>query len=84
MQSLSKEFKNTNIHFVHLTLGSVLTAFGPLSLAHKKRKHREGKGYLKPDWLANHIVTRVEHDTLEDETPIYPKHYFRESKKGLR
>jgi len=84
MQSLSKEYKKTNIHFVHLTLGSVLTSFGPLSLTHKKRKHKEGKGYLEPDWLANHIATKVEHDTLEDETPIYPRHYLSESRKDIR
>ena len=84
MQSLSKEYKKTSIHFVHLTLGSVLTPFGPLSLTHKKRKHREGKGYLEPVWLANHIATKVENDTLEDETPVYPRHYFSESKKDIR
>lgn len=84
MQSLSKEYKGSNIHFIHLTLGSVLTAFGPLSLAHKRRKHREGKGYLEPEWLANHIVTRIEHGTLTDETPIYPRHYYSESRKDVR
>lgn len=84
MQSLSKEYMGTNIRFVHLTLGSVLTSFGPLSLAHKKRKHKEGKGYLEPDWLANHIVTKIINDTLEAETPIYPRHYYSESKKDIR
>lgn len=84
MLSLAKEYKKTNIHFVHLVLGSVLTSFGPLSLAHKKRKHSEGKGYLEPDWLANHIANRLEHGTLETETPIYPRHYFSESKKDIR
>lgn len=84
MLSLAKEYRKTNIHFVHLTLGSVLTTFGPLSLAHKRRKHAEGKGYLEPDWLANHIAAKLEHDTLEEETPIYPRHYFSESKKDIR
>jgi len=82
--SLAKEYNKTNIHFTHLVLGSVLTSFGPLSLAHKRRKHKEGKGYLEPDWLANHIATKLEHDTLETETPIYPRHYFDESKKDIR
>mgnify|MGYP002475869883 CR=1 FL=1 len=82
MQSLSKEYKKTNIRFIHLTLGSVLTSFGPLSLAHKRRKNKQGKGYLEPNWLANYIATKVEHDTLDAETPIYPRHYFSESKKG--
>src|SRR3989304_2511966 len=82
--SLAKEYNKTNIHFTNLVLGSVLTSFGPLSLAHKRRKHKEGKGYLEPDWLANHIATKLEHDTLETETPIYPRHYFDESKKDIR
>jgi 3-oxoacyl-[acyl-carrier protein] reductase len=84
MQSLAKEYKKTNIHFVHLTLGSVLTSFGPLSLSEKKRKHAQGKGYLDPTWLARHLVVRLENETLEPETPIYPRHYFKESKKDIR
>ncbi len=84
MLSLAKEYKKTNIHFVHLTLGSVLTPFGPLSLAHKRKKSSEGKGYLEPDWLANYIAARIEHDTLEAETPIYPRQYFSESRKDIR
>lgn len=84
MQSLSKEYMGTNVNFVHLTLGSVLTSFGPLSLAHKRRKHKEGKGYLEPEWLANHIVTKIINDTLEAETPIYPRHYYSDSKKDIR
>ena len=84
MLSLAKEYRKTHIHFVHLTLGSVLTSFGPLSLARKIRKHREGKGYLDPGWLANHIATRLENESLEEETPIYPRHYFSESKKDIR
>lgn len=82
--SLAKEYRKTNLHFIHLTLGSVLTSFGPLSLARKKRKHNQGKGYLEPDWLANYIATRLENETLEEETPIYPRHYFSESKKDIR
>src|SRR3989344_1869125 len=82
MQSLAKEYKKTNINFVHLTLGSVLTSFGPLSLAEKKRKNAQGKGYLDPVWLAHHILVRLENETFASETPIYPRHYFKESKKG--
>jgi len=82
--SLSKEYENSNVHFVHLTLGSVLTAFGPLSLEDKKKKEKEGKQYIDPKWLAHHIVTRLENETLEPETSIYPRHYFEESKKDVR
>jgi hypothetical protein len=84
MQALSKEYKGTKIKFVHLTLGSVLTSFGPLSLKDKQRKFRQGKGYLEPTWLANNVVARLKNDTLEDETPIYPRHYFLESRKDIR
>jgi len=84
MLSLAKEFKHSNINFVHLTLGSVLTTFGPLSLTEKKRKHDSGKGYLEPGWLASHIIKRIENETLEAETPIYPKHYFAESRRDKR
>jgi short-subunit dehydrogenase len=84
MLSLAKEYKNTKIKFIHLTLGSVLTAFGPLSFKDKERKYKKGKGYLDPSWLANNIVTRIKNDTLEPETPVYPRHYFLESKKDKR
>jgi len=52
MLSLAKEYKNTNINFVLLTLGSVLTAFGPLTLEEKVKKNRKGKAYLDPVDLA--------------------------------
>ena len=84
MLSLAKEYKNSNVHFILLTLGSVLTSFGPLSFEEKMDKQKRGKKYIDPTWLAHHIVTRIEHDTLDAETPIYPSHYFEESKKDKR
>lgn len=80
--SLAKEYRKTNVHFVHLVLGSVLTSFGPLTLEEKKEKLKRGKKYLDPVWLSHYIVTKIKNDTLEAETTIYPKHYFEESKKG--
>lgn len=82
MLSLTKEYKETNIKFVLLTIGSVLTSFGPLTVEDKREKQEKGKRYLDPKWLAHHIVTKIKHDTLDTETPIYPRHYFEESKKG--
>lgn len=82
MLSLAKEYKKSRIHFVLLTLGSVLTAFGPLSLEEKLEKQKKGKKYLDPSWLAEHVVAKIKHDTLTPETSIYPKHYFEESRKG--
>lgn len=82
MRSLAKEYEKSNINFYLLTVGSVLTAFGPLTLEDKMEKQKKGKKYLDPSWLAHYIVAKIRNDTLEDETPIYPSHYFEESKKG--
>jgi len=82
MLSLAKEYKKTNVQFCHLTLGSVLTAFGPLSLEDKLASQKKGKKYLDPAWLAHTIVAKVKNDTMEDEVTIYPSQYFGESKKG--
>ena len=82
MLSIAKEYSKTNIHFVHLILGSVLTSFGPLTLEDKILKQKKGKKYLDTVWLAHHIVTKIKRDSFEPETPIYPRHYFEESKKG--
>lgn len=82
MLSLAKEYKNTNIKFVLLTLGSVLTAFGPLTLEEKIKKNKSGKSYLDPVDLARTIVSKIKNDTLKDEVSIYPSNYYRESKEN--
>jgi 3-oxoacyl-[acyl-carrier protein] reductase len=82
--SLSKEYKKKKVNFIHLTLGSVLTSFGPLSKQEKEEKRKKGKKYLDPEWLAHHVVTKLEHETLDPETPVYPQHYYDESRKGKR
>ena len=84
MLSLAKEYKKTNINFVLLTLGSVLTGFGPLTLDKKKQKEEKGKGYIDPRWLGRHISIRLENETLDNEVSIYPRHYFEESRKDIR
>ena len=84
MLALAKEYKKTNTKFVLLTMGSILTSFGPLSIEDKKKKSQKGKEYIDPTWLAHHIVSKIKHDTLEDEVPIYPSHYFEESRKDKR
>ncbi len=83
MLSLAKEYKGKNIKFCLFTLGSVLTSFGPLTLEEKIEKQKEGKNYLDPVQLAKTIVSKIENDTLIEETTIYPKDYYKESKKGI-
>lgn len=84
MLSLAKEYKTTNVQITHATLGSVLTSFGPLSLADKKEKMEQGKKYLEPGQVAHMLVSKIANDTLEDEVPIYPSDYFAESKEDKR
>jgi len=81
MLSLAKEYKNTNVNFILLTLGSVLTAFGPLTLEEKIKKNKKGKAYLDPVDLAKTIVAKIKNDTLKEEISIYPKNYYGESRR---
>ena len=82
MLSLAKEYKHTNINFSLMTLGSVMTGFGPLTLEEKREKQSRGKKYLNPPKLAHNIISKIKNDTLEEENSLYPSNYFGESVKG--
>jgi len=72
--SLSEEFKGTNVHFLHMVLGSVLTGFA-MDLEKKKEKSLSGKSYLSPDSVAEKIYTLVSEDTEEVEVEFMPSGY---------
>lgn len=76
--SLAEEFAKTNIRFVHLALGSVLTGFGPMTLKEKKEENLKGKSYLTPASVAERITHIIENDEIEDEIRIYPTGYASE------
>jgi short-subunit dehydrogenase len=73
--SLSKEFERTNLKVVHLTLGSVLTEFGPMTLEEKKEENLSGKAYLTPDWVAEKVVDIIKKDEFKEEIELYPTDY---------
>jgi len=73
--SLSQEFENSHIKFVHVALGSTLTEFGPMSLEDKHRLSSEGKNYLTPDTVADRLVEIIKSDQLDPEIEIYPQNY---------
>ncbi len=73
--SLAEEFKRTKTQFVLLTLGSVLTGFGPKSLEEKKS---EGKAYLTPEWVADRVSEIIKEDGKEVEYTFYPSDYKEE------
>ncbi len=73
--SMSEEFRGTKTDFVLMTLGSVLTGFGPMSYEEKKRDMESGKGYLTPDWVAQKLVEILKSDEREQEYRFYPSGY---------
>jgi short-subunit dehydrogenase len=73
--SMSEEFKGTKVDFVLMTLGSVLTSFGPMSYEEKKRDMESGKGYLTPDWVAEKIIEILKSRPREEEYRFYPSGY---------
>ncbi len=73
--SLAEEFKRTKVQFVLLTLGSVLTGFGPKTIEEKKN---EGKAYLTPEWVAERVSEIIKEDGRAVEYTFYPSDYKEE------
>lgn len=73
--SLASEFTQSNIHFVHVSLGSTLTEFGPLSLEQKREENLQGKSYLTPQWVAKKFIHVIENEEFQEEIEIYPSDY---------
>lgn len=78
MLTLAEEYKRfKKPEFCLLTLGSVLTSFGPMSFEEKKRDMENGKGYLTPEWVSEKIVELLKLETREVEyefsSPDYNK-----------
>ncbi|HBD02645.1 MAG: short-chain dehydrogenase/reductase SDR [Microgenomates group bacterium GW2011_GWC1_46_16] len=62
-------------HFVHLALDSTLTAFGPLTLAQKQAKQKDGKIYLDPSWVSDQIISILQNDSRDTEYVLSPDCY---------
>jgi short-subunit dehydrogenase len=73
--SLAKEFKNTNIDFCLITLGSVLTSFGPMTLEAKKKEMESGKAYFTPDWVAKKLIEIMKDTDRDIEYTLFPSGY---------
>jgi len=68
MLTLNEEYKRfNNPKFCLLTLGSVLTSFGPMSFEEKKRDMENGKGYLTPEWVAKKTIEILKLEKQEVE-----------------
>lgn len=75
MLSLAEEFKGFNPHFCLITLGSVLTEFGPLTLEEKKQEMESGKAYFTPKWVSEKLVEIIKNDNRDVEYTLYPTDY---------
>lgn len=79
--SLAKEFERTKVSIVHLTLGSVLTEFGPMTLEEKNTENLEGKAYLTPTFVAQKVTELLKGQASPPEVAIYPSGYEEEMVK---
>ncbi len=79
--SLAEEFRKSKPHFVLMSLGSVLTPFGPMSLKEKKENMELGKNYLTPEWIAKMTVKIINDKKREEEYTLYPSDYAQEWQK---
>lgn len=74
--SLSEEYGRIgNPTVALLTLGSVLTPFGPLSFEDKKLEMEKGKAYLLPESVAEKIIDIIKSDDVQSEYVLYPTGY---------
>ena len=75
MLSLAEEFAHTLPHFCLITLGSTLTAFGPLSLEKKTAESLSGKAYFTPEWVADKLVEVMQDEHRDQEITLFPGDY---------
>lgn len=78
--SLSEEYERIGKpKFCLLTMGSILTSFGPMSKEEKIKDMESGKAYFTPEWVGKKIVEIIKDDGRETEYTIYPQDYTPES-----
>lgn len=79
--SLAEEYRRTSVDFCLITLGSVLTSFGPLSYKEKKTEMEKGKkAYFTPDWVAKKLISIMKDDDRRSEYTLFPSNYVSEWK----
>ncbi len=79
--SLALEFERTNTHFCLMTMGSILTEFGPMTLDEKKQEMESGKAYFTPEWVAEKITDIIQDENRKTEYELYPSNYEVDSGK---
>jgi NADP-dependent 3-hydroxy acid dehydrogenase YdfG len=73
--ALSEDFKAKFPNFCLVSLGSVMTRFGPGGIEKKKKLAKKGKKYLTPQWVAERIVYVIRDKERQMEYTFYPEDY---------
>ncbi|MEK7100431.1 MAG: SDR family oxidoreductase [Patescibacteria group bacterium] len=76
--TLSKEYKNQGIDFVHMALGSIMTDFGTGGMEKREELAANGKKYLDPDEIAQKVIDIIKDNARQEEYVIYPEGYENE------
>ncbi len=74
--SLAEEFRGFKPDFCLITLGSVLTEFGPMTLEEKFIQMQAGKAYFTPEWVVEKFVEIIKDPKREVEYTLFPSNYF--------
>jgi NADP-dependent 3-hydroxy acid dehydrogenase YdfG len=80
--SLSGDFKGRFPNFCLVSLGSVMTGFGPGGIAKRRRLEKKGKKYLTPEWVAERIVYVIKDEKRQTEYTFYPEDYVKSAISG--
>ncbi|MCH7730827.1 SDR family oxidoreductase [Patescibacteria group bacterium] len=78
--TLAKEYEGRKLEFCLITLGSVMTNFGPLSIEDRKKGEKKGKSYFVPEWVAKKLVGIIKDNKREVEIVLFPSNYEEEVK----
>ena len=80
--SLSEEYGGKYPEFSHITLGSTLTDFGPLTLEEKQKQAGSGKAYFPIEFVIRKLMEIIKSDEREPEVVLFPsEHGFGDWKK---
>ncbi len=71
--TLAEEFRDTAIHFQHITLGPVMTNFGGRTIMDRQHEAEQGKAFFTPDWVADKLIEIMQDDDCKDEITLFPK-----------
>ena len=71
--ALAAEYRDSNLHFQHITLGPVMTNFGGRTIMDRKHEAEQGKAFFTPEWVADKLIEIMQEDSREDEITLFPK-----------